>query len=442
MFRTLRSFHVSLLLLALACLGVGGLFTYGQGTPRTPRMLSEADVLALIAQQTDDHVVIGRIEKSKLAFTMDDATLARLKQANPSPAVIAALAALMPMQAIEQPNVNAGKGTWERQDSGVKAYLRGVAFIDDKVGVAVGDNATVIRTTDSGKTWQRAYQPKKGDRTDDLTRVLFSSKKEGWIISGIANTILHTNDAGATWNRVKLPSMDGRFQLAGTHNCNHAAAGSSYFYLCWGLSGSHLFQTDDAGNSWKVLTSKIKVSAAGLSIPDGKHGVFASRIGGSATDLGRTSDGGSTWEVEKVTDSKLSRGNFAQVQMVDKDRGWFIPHFGTIHATTDGGKTWTAQELGHVSTSDLVALHFLDAQRGHVLCNHYPGEVRRTTDGGKSWKPVGKLSNTDHLSSMNFPTMQHGWIVGDHGYIAHYSETKPAVLERMLESKTEGKQTR
>src|SRR6185436_10865461 len=60
-------------------------------------------------------------------------------------------------------DVAPGKGGWEKQNSGVKEYLRGVAFIDDKIGVAVGDNTTVVRTTDGGKTWSRAYQPKKGD---------------------------------------------------------------------------------------------------------------------------------------------------------------------------------------------------------------------------------------------------------------------------------------
>ena len=184
------------------------------------------------------------------------------------------------------------------------------------------------------------------------------------------------------------------------------------------------------------------MSAAGLSIPDGKHGVYATRMGIPSTGyLGQTSDGGGTWQVQKANDAKLNRGNHAHVQMVDKDRGWYIPHFGTIHATIDGGKTWTAQDLGHIATSDLTALHFLDAQRGHVLCNHYPAEVRRTTDGGKSWKSLGKLSNTNHLSGMSFPSLQHGWVVGDNGYIEHYSEAKPTKLEKMLPGKSDAEQT-
>ncbi len=313
-------------------------------------------------------------------------------------------------------------GKWVVQKSGVEDYLRDIAFLNDEVGVAVGDHATVVRTTDGGATWQPVYEPKQGQRRDDLYRILFSGPKEGWVISGISNTILHTNDAGATWHPVKLPSPGGRFDLAGKHNCAQAAAGSRYFYLCWGLTGSHLFQTDDAGGTWKVLTSDIKVQGAGLSIPDGTHGVFAARVGTPSTGyLGQTSDGGATWQVQKANDGKLNSGNYALVQMIDKDNGWYIPHYGTIHVTTDGGKTWTPQELGHYSTNTLAALHFLDTQRGHVLCEANPGEVRRTSDGGKTWHSLGKLSNTGHLSGMSFPSMQHGWVVGDKGYIEHYS---------------------
>src|SRR4051794_17730465 len=120
----------------------------GQEAGRTVKPLTEADLVALIGRQADDQAILRRIEKQKLAFTMDAATLARLKEANPSPAVLAALGKFLPVDAATQRNAIAPKGAWERQDSGVKEYLRDVAFINDEVGVAVGDRATVIRTTD------------------------------------------------------------------------------------------------------------------------------------------------------------------------------------------------------------------------------------------------------------------------------------------------------
>lgn len=396
---------------------------HGQDAGTTAKPLTEADLIALIGKQTDDRAILSRIEKQRLAFKLDAATLERLKEAKPTPAVLKALSKLLLTEAVIEPPAATGKGVWKLQDSGTKEYLRDVAFVDEKIGVAVGDNGVILRTTDSGKTWQSVRDNKPGARRHDFGKVMFSGPNDGWIITTISNAILHSADAGATWSPVKLPNPGGRFDLAGTHNCAQAASGSRYFYLCWGLSGSHLFQTEDTGGTWTELTNKIKVQGAGLSIPDGKHGVFAARVGGPSTGfLGRTSDGGVTWQVQKANDGKLNRGNYALVQMVDNDRGWYVPHNGTIHATTDGGKTWTPQELGHRSTHDLTALHFLDARRGHVLCGAYPGEVRRTVDGGESWRSLGSLSNTHHLSGMSFPSMRHGWVVGEKGFIEHYSE--------------------
>src|SRR6266480_4214404 len=103
----------------------------GQEAGRNLKPLTEADLVALIGRQADDQAILRRIEKQKLAFTMDAATLARLKKANPSPAVLAALGKFRPVDAAAQPNAIAPKGAWERQDSGVKEYLRDVAFIND-----------------------------------------------------------------------------------------------------------------------------------------------------------------------------------------------------------------------------------------------------------------------------------------------------------------------
>src|SRR5687767_2489487 len=69
-----------------------------------------------------------------------------------------------------------GKGVWELQNSGVKERLRDVAFFDDKTGVAVGDDSTMVRTTDAGKSWRRvATDP--GARKIDFGRILVNGRE-------------------------------------------------------------------------------------------------------------------------------------------------------------------------------------------------------------------------------------------------------------------------
>src|SRR5438067_524136 len=73
----------------------------------------------------------------------------------------------------------AKKGQWGVQNSGVKEDLSAVTFIAEKIGVAVGQDLTVLKTVDGGKTWRRVVEPKKGTHLD---RILFSSPKERWAV--------------------------------------------------------------------------------------------------------------------------------------------------------------------------------------------------------------------------------------------------------------------
>lgn len=172
------------------------------------------------------------------------------------------------------------KAGWEVQKSGVTDDLHDVAFLNEKVGVAVGYHQTILRTTDSGKTWARAIERvKDGPR---LNSVIFANDKLGYAVTSIVGTILHSKDSGATWTKMPLPGpAEGVHTLAGKHYCTHAVHGSSYYFLCWGLSGTRLFKTDNAGQDWEERRHKLNLGSLaggsnGIAFPDGKHGCFVS----------------------------------------------------------------------------------------------------------------------------------------------------------------------
>jgi photosystem II stability/assembly factor-like uncharacterized protein len=108
------------------------------------------------------------------------------------------------------------------------------------------------------------------------------------------------------------------------------------------------------------------------------------------------------------------------MQAVNKDAGWFCSAYGNhVHATTDGGKSWTPHELGNGSADKIMRLQFLDAKTGYVLCgaDHH---VRQSTDGGKSWQSLGKLKAPGGVNGMFFTPSGTGFVVGQKGYIARY----------------------
>ena len=54
------------------------------------------------------------------------------------------------------------------------------------------------------------------------------------------------------------------------------------------------------------------------------------------------------------------QSDFTDVSFVDPQTGWVVGHGGAILHTTNGGKTWTAQQAG--DTYDLEAVQFVDQQ--------------------------------------------------------------------------------
>lgn len=300
-------------------------------------------------------------------------------------------------------------GRWDVQNSGVKDALYAVAALSDAVAVAVGANKTVLKTADGGTSWRRVTE---ADKRVDLGQVLFSKGKEGWTIEGDGGTILHTAGAGDTWESIPSPNLG-----FGGNVRTHAAFGSTYFYMTWGQSGPHLFRTSDAGKKWVEVTDKLPLGGFGgstrLAFADLKHGYFVTSIEDGV--LGRTLDGGKSWQTQKTEDKAGLDG--PRICFVDMERGWYSLPNAAVYSTVDGGQNWTRQHPGHAS-GFLEDLHFTDAKLGHVLISSR--EVRRTSDGGKSWSVLGQLPGADNVHGLSFASSRCGWVVGNNGYIARY----------------------
>jgi photosystem II stability/assembly factor-like uncharacterized protein len=312
-------------------------------------------------------------------------------------------------------------GKWTVLDSGVNDRLNAVAFVDDQVGLAVGEHNTIVRTTDGGKTWRRVLERKQNG--SNLTQVLITGPKEAWAIGFAGSALLHSSDAGDTWEQIKTPDV-GPFGIGGI---SLAAADKSIFLL-----GDHrlLFRTDDGGKNWIRLNfpgMRTYWYSSNFIFFDAKHGFFTTRGGQVNGDLFfcTTEDGGRNWQVRKM--ERTDRRSWAQgvtVRFADKDHGWFIPHYsGTIHATTDGGKTWTPQELGDENKNVSID-HLTVVDKHTVFVRVSGGEVRATIDGGKSWHLLSAAQVSRNIRGMSFPSAGRGFLVGDDGYVERFDAAK------------------
>jgi len=101
------------------------------------------------------------------------------------------------------------------------------------------------------------------------------------------------------------------------------------------------------------------------------------------------------------------------IEFIDGAHLWAVGDGGRILATTDGGKTWCAQNSG--VWDDLEGVKFTDARHGWAV-GFENGTILRTEDGGVTWERI-QATMTSGLDSVSFSDPQHGWIVGQNGVI-------------------------
>lgn len=111
---------------------------------------------------------------------------------------------------------------------------------------------------------------------------------------------------------------------------------------------------------------------------------------------------------EMMEDAEL-----ADVQFVDRNRGWAVGDRGVIWHTQDGGRSWKLQrsDVG----CRLESIHFLSPQLGwiaggfiHPYTHRTTGVVLRTRDGGRTWERMPKLT-LPQLKKIKMATPNRGW---------------------------------
>ena len=192
---------------------------------------------------------------------------------------------------------------------------------------------------------------------------------------------------------------------ADERNCtmrDAAIPSSSITYvLC--EQGLLLITTDD-GAHWKTLRTGEFSGLRALAFRDQNRGLAA---GDSGTIIA-TEDGAKTWTARKTGTTE----NLTDMQMMG-DQGWAVGYDGVILHTADGGSTWTSQKSG--VTQSLETVHFRDEKNGWAA--GWSGTVLHTTDGGNTWQQVKTAPATWSLSSIDFIDANSGFISGFAGQL-------------------------
>ncbi|WP_258906486.1 oxidoreductase [Actinokineospora sp. UTMC 2448] len=287
--------------------------------------------------------------------------------------------------------------TWRLSVTGTDAQLRGLAAVSSRVAWASGARGTVLRTVDSGRTWQRSTPP--GSEALDLRDIEAFDARTAVTMSigpGDQSRIYRTTDGGATWTETFRSAEPAAF-----YDC------MAFFDRRHGLAMSdpvdgkfRVLSTDDGGASWQVvpeagmppaLAGEFGFAASGqcLTVAGGRHAWIATGGGATARVL-HSADRGRTWTAH---DTVLASGPSAGVYATafrDRSRGIAVggdytdPTGGVdaLGVTRDGGRTWSRPAVAPQGYRSGVAWHpFLPT----VAIAVGPTGSDVTVDGGLRW---------------------------------------------------------
>jgi photosystem II stability/assembly factor-like uncharacterized protein len=115
-------------------------------------------------------------------------------------------------------------------------------------------------------------------------------------------------------------------------------------------------------------------------------------VSGTKGTVGRTTDGGTTWEVIRIPQAE--KLDFRDIEAFSANVAYILSigngEDSRIYKTTDGGKTWKLQFKNTDAKAFFDAIAFWDEQHGIAMSDPVDGRfvLLRTDDGGATWQPI------------------------------------------------------
>jgi len=314
---------------------------------------------------------------------------------------------------------------WTVQTSGVNQRLRGVSAVSEQVAWASGAGSTVLRTVDSGLTWQRfiitsdALDFRDIDAIDAQTVYVMS------IGNGPASRIYKTTDGGVTW-KVQFRNKDQKAFLDAMSfwDANHGIAfGDSVdkqFYILTTTDGGHTWSRVPATNLPPAQGNEGAFAASGTNIAlFGKSYAWIGTGAAAKSRVLRTTDGGRTW---RVADTPLASGPSSGIFSIafrDAKHGVIAggdykkesEAVDNLAVTNDGGVTWTLVK-GLSGFRSVVA--YVPGLKTPALIALGPSGGDYSLDDGRTWQPI----DGPGFDTFSFARgKQIGWGAGAEGKI-------------------------
>ncbi|MDD3321186.1 MAG: YCF48-related protein [Paludibacter sp.] len=183
-----------------------------------------------------------------------------------------------------------------------------------------------------------------------------------------------------------------------------------------------LYKTTNGGTNWDVINGVTNPVGGFYYFVDALNGWMfgaSASTSGTNTDILHTTDGGLSW-----TTQATNIGSAKAIYFSDVLHGWIVGRNALLMKTIDGGAHWsTLTNTNQNQESQFRSVYALNANVcyfGSSVSGSSDEYILKTTNGGDSWTPT-QVPFQYSVFNVFFWDENNGWISGDYGQIAHYS---------------------
>ncbi len=249
--------------------------------------------------------------------------------------------------------------------------------------VAVGERGHIIFSDDEGYTWRQASVPV----ITTLTSIYFVNTTTGWAVGHDA-VVLHTTDSGLSWTKqfdgfkanemVLAQAKMNKKELESELSKVKVMGSSSRISKVEEKLESATYALEDAQIDFEERSTKPLLD---LWFKDEKEGFVVGAYG----MMFKTTDAGQTWKDWSSNVENPDRFHVNSIEQISGDRLMMVGEAGLLLRSTDGGDNW--KQMFSPYEGSFFGLTSLSKQ-GVQVAYGLRGNLARTDDFGSSWRLV------------------------------------------------------
>jgi len=194
--------------------------------------------------------------------------------------------------------------------------LNSISILDSTTAIAVGNDAEVLITTNSGINWMNKLSCSK-DKINAVQFVNQSTCYAGGTDFSSRGIIYKTTNQGANWSKRIVSEYI---------SINSISFVNDNFGFAAGGGGANLFRTTNGGVNWSYIVNSMNINIKSVCFIDPITGYAGGNVGDS-TKLYKSTNGGLNWNIIY----SLSYTVFYSLEIVDSNTAFFQEGRELVH---------------------------------------------------------------------------------------------------------------